>query len=174
MPRSGRRRNAWHNADVGIPALKESEEMRRRLAALAAERQACFALSCAARLVQASSHPRETDHLRLIARGWAALLGADDDAAAMRSQLSTSNDLDADEVAAVGFALGAVHGVAESAYWAASRARDAAFYRVLYEDERRTFRPLAVDAAHPSFSKRWSGSGNSSPKWRGRPHFRSW
>jgi hypothetical protein len=141
--------DAWHNAHVGIRGPAESQELRRRLAALAVERQACFALACAKHLVEASSQARKAELLGVIARGWAALLGAHDAAASMRSRLSTSNNLDDDEVAAVAFALDAVNGVPESAYWAASRALDAAFKRVPYEDEKRTFRPLAVDAARP-------------------------
>jgi hypothetical protein len=61
--------------------------------------------------------------------------------------MDARGDLDDDAVAAVAFAVTAVIGSADDAWWAANRVLDQAFSRVEYPADARLFRPFAEDLA---------------------------
>jgi hypothetical protein len=121
----------------------------QRLAALSPEKRACFALACAERLVVRTSSTRQKELRTALDQGWSVLNGHGGDVAALRSSFDSRSDLDDDEVAAVAYALEAVRGDADAAYWAASRSLDAAFELVRHAGSATEFRPLGVDAADP-------------------------
>lgn len=135
-----------------IEAMPEAQErwaeMQRRLGRLPAERQAVVALAGAERLVGVTASVRESELRLLLAQGWAAVTGSRD-LSRLREGLLERDDLDDDEVAAVTFALGAVMGSVQDAWWAVSRCLDAAFDRVPYPDDATSFRPVEEDAASP-------------------------
>lgn len=121
------------------------DALRLRLEALVPQRRAAFALACAEHLVAMEATPREAELRAPLAQGWEALLGAPDDLGPLHARLEERADLDDDEVAGVAFALGAVMGGYEDAWWAANRARDAADARVSYREP--SFQPADADAA---------------------------
>ncbi|WP_146846675.1 hypothetical protein [Cellulomonas terrae] len=91
-----------------------------------------------------------TDELRAtVDAGWAVASGRPVDLSPLRSELDGRDDLDADDLAATYFALGAAAGSATDCRAAASRAMDAAFALVPYAPGETTFHPLADDAATP-------------------------
>lgn len=75
----------------------------------------------------------------------------------MRRDLESRDDLDDDPVAAVTYAMGAVDGDADTAWWTTSRLLDAAFERVPYPAEATAFRPVIEDAQHETVRQelRW-------------------
>jgi hypothetical protein len=80
--------------------------------------------------------------------GRSAAVNGSGDCQPARSAIERRDDLDADDVAAVAYALGAVYGEDKAAWGAVSRALDAAFERVEYPDDARTFRPLRRGSRH--------------------------
>lgn len=133
----------------GVGTELDMSSVRQRLAALTSEKRACFALACAERLVARSPHDRQQELRTALEQGWSVLKGHEGDVAVVRTSFDSRSDLDDDEVAAVAYALEAVRGDADAAYWAASRSLDAAFELVDYPASATEFRQLAVDAADP-------------------------
>ena len=123
------------------------DELHRRAEALPPDRRAAFALACAEHLVSITASPRQAELRVALARGWAVLDGGSDDLTPLRAQLEGREDVDEDDVAGVYYALGAVQGSADDAWWAARRASDAAYERVPYPNGASIFRPLEADTA---------------------------
>jgi hypothetical protein len=134
---------------VDTSSYGAGSELSRRLAALAPDRQACFALACADRLVAGNASPRAEELRTLLDLGWSGLTNGTARVTHVRAQLNAREDLDEDEVAAVAYALDSVLGDAGGALWAARRALDAAFDRIAYVADGTSFRPLADDEAEP-------------------------
>ena len=130
--------------------LAPHDQLRRRIEALPRLRQAAFALACAEHLVGVEASPRQTELRAAIAQGFEQLAGEPRDLAALREALSSREDVDQDEVAAVVFGLGAVMGLPDSAWLTAGRALDAAYERVPYPADAMTFRPVEQDTADPA------------------------
>ena len=122
-----------------------------RVAALTADRRGAFAMACAEHLVSLEASTRESQLRAVLADAWVVLLGERGDLAERRRALAAREDLDDDEVAAVAFALDAVAelGRTDATLWAAGRAMDAAYTRVVYEPGATALRPLSVDTAEP-------------------------
>ncbi|MGD8201293.1 hypothetical protein ACQE98_11575 [Ornithinimicrobium sp. W1679] len=116
---------------------------RERVDALPADRQAAFALACAAGAVG-----DRTGLLAALEGGWSALVDGTD-VTEVVLELARGQELDDDPVAATGYALCAVQGEAGAAWWAASRAVDHAFAGVRYDAAESAFRSLEVDAQDP-------------------------
>ncbi len=114
-------------------------QARERVLELRMPVRAGFALACA-RLQATLTDPALAAALEA---GWEALSGDRDDVVQIVKQLGQRQDLDDDHVAATYYALSAVQGDGEAAWWSASRALDAAFAAV---DDQEEFRPLAEDA----------------------------
>jgi hypothetical protein len=106
-----------------------------------------FALACAERLVRTSGAPSDSDLREALRVGWSAAMDGSGDCQLARLAVEMRDDLDGDEVAAVAYALGAVCGDDKAAWGAVSRALDAAFERVEYPEDARSFRPLDEDLA---------------------------
>lgn len=131
-------------------ALWGWDEVERRIGLLAPERQAAFALACAEHLVTGERSPRQAELRSMLDQGWMALIdGTPANLSHLRQVLEERDDLDDDEVAAVAYALGAVSGSVDDARWGAGRGRDAAYGRVPYPEDARTFRPLEEDTQSP-------------------------
>ena len=122
----------WHDDPVSPKPLAPWDELHRRAEALPPDRRAAFALACAEHLVSITASPRQAELRVALARGWAVLDGGSDDLTPLRAQLEGREDVDEDDVAGVYYALGAVQGSADDAWWAARRASDAAYERVPY------------------------------------------
>lgn len=99
--------------------------LRPRVDAMAADRRAAFALACAEGAVGSDQGLRAA-----LASGWSALVDQTDGAEIL-SDLEHSRELDEDTVATTFYALSSVHGDADAAWWAASRALYQAFDSVL-------------------------------------------
>jgi hypothetical protein len=130
-------------------ALNPWHQIRRRLGQLPPDRQAVMALASAEHLVTLTASDREGELRRTLALGWAALTTGPRDLSELRNGLEDRDDVDDDEVAAVAFALGAVMGSLEDAWWTVNRCCDAAFDRVPYPEDTTSFRPLDEDAGSP-------------------------
>jgi hypothetical protein len=130
--------------------LAYRDSLRRRIVALPPLLQAVFALACAEHLVSLEASPRQATLRAAIDRGFEQLAGESGDLAALHAALSGREDVDDDEVAAVVFALGAVLGRPNSAWWTADRSLDAAYDRAPHPVKAAMFRPLEDDTADPS------------------------
>ena len=97
--------------------------------------------------MRASGAPSASELREALRVGWSAAMDGSGDCQLARLAVEMRDDLDADEVAAVACALGAVCGDDKAAWGAVSRALDAAFERVEYPEDARSFRPLDEDLA---------------------------
>jgi hypothetical protein len=122
--------------------------LRSKLAELASNAQAVFALACAERTVRATGGDSERAMDDPLALGWSAVLGGPGECGPARASVQARDDLENDEVAAVFYALGAVLGRPDDAWWAATRAMDAAFERGERKPAKR--RLLPRDKSAPS------------------------
>jgi hypothetical protein len=126
----------------------EIRALRSKLAQLPSNERAVFALACAERTVRTAGGQSEQAMNDALALGWSAVLGGPGDCGPPRASLQQRDDLENDEVAAVFYALGAVLGRADDAWWAATRAMDAAFERGERQPAKRRLRKR--DKAAPS------------------------
>jgi len=125
------------------------QRIRDRLSALPVPGRAVFALACAERLVACRTSERAPGLRAALTQGWSAVLVGQGNLAHLRREFGTRPDLDDDEVAAVAYALQAVDGSPDAAWWAASRGMDAAFENVAGSEVVSEYRALEIDAAEP-------------------------
>jgi hypothetical protein len=119
------------------------------LAELSPERQAWFALACGEHLLPAEPAETRADLRITLDAGWGAIRSGDTSpVSVIRETFIEREDLDADAVASVAFALDAVLGIPDSAFWAVGRVTDAAFSAVPYPQDAYAFRPWSEDASH--------------------------
>jgi hypothetical protein len=125
----------------------ELAPLRKRVFSLTEPSRGVFALACAERLVRHAA-PDVAESLQApLSEAWSVALGGEGNLRAIRDEMDARGDLDDDAVAAVAFAMTAVIGSADDAWWAANRVLDQAFSRVEYPADARLFRPFAEDLA---------------------------
>lgn len=134
----------------------EMDLIRSRVLGLPVEAKGVLALACAQRVVRANGK-EFADIEDVLNSGWSVVQFGQGDCASLRRALESREDLDDDPIAAAAYAMGAVDGDAEAAWWATSRLLDSAFERVPYPAEATSFRPVAEDAQHETVRQelRW-------------------
>jgi hypothetical protein len=95
-----------------------------------------------------ASPDRDTELNEAISHGW-DIAEAQRSAPTESDRIARRPDIDEDAVAASFYALRAVDGSAEDAWWAVSRFVDAAFEQAEYPNTAPQFRPLVEDSAVP-------------------------
>lgn len=131
-----------------------TEITRRRVLSLEPIRSTALALVCAQALVRASSDS-DTELHEAISHAW-DIAGAEPSALTESDRIARRPDIDEDAVAATFYALRAVNGSTEDAWWAVSRFVDSAFEQAEYPTTVTQFRPSVEDNAVPDVRLRMS------------------
>lgn len=127
--------------------MDDFEVTRGRVLSLEHTRSTALALACAQALVRAGAD-LDTELSEAISHGW-AIAKTQQSAPLESDRIARRPDIDEDAVAATFYALRAVDGSAEDAWWAVSRFVDAAFEQAGYPNTASQFRPLVEDSAVP-------------------------
>ncbi|WES66054.1 hypothetical protein P0L94_08250 [Microbacter sp. GSS18] len=130
---------------MDAPAYLES--IRGRVLDLGAGRAAIVALACAQRLAN-TTHTYDRMVTAALAAGWNRTTSVSE----LRSHaddLERRPDADDNVIAAAAYAVRALNGSLEHAWWSVSRLIDSAFGLAEYDANSTAFRPLGEDALQP-------------------------
>lgn len=130
-----------------MDAAASLDSIRGRVLDLGAGRAAIVALACAQRLAN-TTHSHDPMVTAALAAGWNRTMSTSE----LRSHaddLERRPDADDDVIAAAVYALRALGGSLEHAWWSVSRLIESAFGRAEYYGNSTAFRPFGDDALQP-------------------------